>query len=96
MNKSCHDALRNIKYKWQNVTWVIKIDIENWFDKLNCKLLLEKLNDFMDQSRLKLVVKLCKVGCVDVNSYFEYNFTIIFFTISSGVPADFILIPACS
>ena len=27
-NKGCHDALREIKLRWQNVTWIINVDIE--------------------------------------------------------------------
>jgi group II intron reverse transcriptase/maturase len=68
-NRGCHDALRNIKYKWQNVTWVINGDIERSFnnDKIRYKLLLKKLSDFMDQPAVELVGKFCKAGYIDIS-----------------------------
>nr|YP_009495511.1 reverse transcriptase [Psammoneis japonica]AWQ64241.1 reverse transcriptase [Psammoneis japonica] len=67
-NKGCHDALKHIKYHWQNVTWVINVDIEKYFDKINHQLLLEILDDYMDQPTVELVAKLCKAGYVEVGT----------------------------
>lgn len=67
-NKGCHDALKYIKYYWQNVTWVINVDIEKCFDKINHQLLLEMLDDYMDQPSVELVSKLCKAGYVEVGT----------------------------
>ena len=67
-NKGCHDALRHIKLRWQNVTWIINVDIEKCFDKINHDLLLEKLKKYMDQSSIELVAKLCKAGYVQIGS----------------------------
>jgi RNA-directed DNA polymerase len=67
-NKGCHNALKHIKYHWQNVTWVINVDIEKCFDKINHQLLLEMLDDYMDQPSVELVSKLCKAGYVEVGT----------------------------
>lgn len=61
-NRGCHDALRHIKLKWQNVTWTINVDIEKCFDKIHHDLLLEYLKSYMDQSCVELIGKLCKAG----------------------------------
>jgi retron-type reverse transcriptase len=68
-NKECHDALRDLKLRWQNVTWTINIDIEKCFDKINHELLLEHLKNYMDQSSVELVAKLCKSGFVQIGSF---------------------------
>ena len=69
--KGCHDALKEIKYGWKAVTWVIRFDIEKCFDKIHHKLLLEKLGNFCDQSTIELIRKLLKVGYVDVHNLSE-------------------------
>lgn len=63
--KGCHDALKYVKYYWQNVTWVVKVDIEKCFDRINHEILLRKLSDYMDQPSVELIGKLCKAGYVE-------------------------------
>jgi group II intron reverse transcriptase/maturase len=75
-NKGCHDALRHIKYHWQNVTWVINVDIEKFFDKRNHQLLLDMLGDYMDQPSVELVGKLCKAGYVEVGTIADPSSTV--------------------
>ena len=75
-NFNCHDALKKIKYGWKEVTWVINVDIEKCFDRINHEILLNKLSKYCDQSTLELIRKLLKVGYVDVhnlNDRSEYN-----------------------
>jgi group II intron reverse transcriptase/maturase len=75
-NINCHDALKKIKYGWKGVTWVINVDIEKCFDRVNHEILLKKLNTYCDQSTLELIRKLLKAGYVDVhnlNDRSEYN-----------------------
>lgn len=66
--RNCHDALKQIKYGWKGVTWVINVDIQKGFDRVNHDILLEKLNKYCDQPTLELIRKLLKVGYIDVHS----------------------------
>ena len=73
---NCHDALKKIKYGWKGVTWIISVDIEKCFDRINHEILLKKLSLHCDQSTLELIRKLLKVGYVDVhnlNDRSKYN-----------------------
>lgn len=73
---NCHDALKKIKYEWKGVTWIISVDIEKCFDRVNHEILLKKLSLHCDQSTLELIRKLLKVGYVDVhnlNDRSKYN-----------------------
>lgn len=65
---SCHHALKEIKYGWKAVTWIINVDISKCFDKLNHAFLLEKLSNYCDQPTVELIRKLIKVGYVDIHN----------------------------
>ena len=54
-NKNCHHALKNIKSKWQDVTWIINIDIQKYFDTINHDLLLSMLKEYCDQATTELI-----------------------------------------
>lgn len=74
--KGCHDALKEIKYGWKAVSWMINIDIEKCFDKINHEILLEKVGKYCDQPTTELLRKLLKVGYVDIHNLSdrsEYN-----------------------
>ena len=64
----CHDALKKIKYKWKGITWLINIDIEKCFDKINHEILLNLLDKYCDQPTIELIRKLLKVGYVDIHN----------------------------
>lgn len=64
----CHDALKEIKYQWKGIIWIIKVDIEKYFDRINHEYLLEKLEAYCDQSTIELIRKLLKVGYVDIHN----------------------------
>lgn len=66
--KGCHDALHTLKYKWQNIRWVIKLDIQKSFESIHHKILLEKLRFLADQATVELIRKLIKVGYVDIHN----------------------------
>lgn len=66
--KGCHDALKKIKYGWKGVRWVVSIDIEKCFDKINHDILLEKLGKYCDQPTIELIRKLLKAGYVDIHN----------------------------
>jgi len=64
-NKNCHHALKTIKTKWQNVTWIINIDVSKYFDTINHEILLEMLKEHVDQATLELIRKFLKCGYID-------------------------------
>ncbi len=64
----CHNALKEIKYGWKGVTWLINIDIEKCFDKINHEILLDLLSKYCDQPTKELIQKLLKVGYVDLHN----------------------------
>lgn len=64
-NKNCHHALKTIKTKWQNVTWIINIDVSKYFDTINHEILLEMLKEYVDQATLELIRKFLKCGYID-------------------------------
>nr|AAD12069.1 reverse transcriptase homolog [Diacronema lutheri]ADW83098.1 hypothetical protein [Diacronema lutheri]QHD45373.1 hypothetical protein [Pavlova sp. NIVA-4/92] len=62
----CHDALKHVRNTWQNITWIISIDIEKCFDTINHTILLQILRPLVDQPTLELISKLIKVGYVEM------------------------------
>lgn len=70
-NKNCHLALKNIKSKWQNVTWIINIDIQKYFDIINHDLLLSMLKEYCDQATIELIRKFLKCGYIDFYNHPE-------------------------
>lgn len=62
----CHHALKEIKMKWQNVVWVINIDISKFFDTIHHDILIRKVSQYCDQATTELVIKLIKAGYVDI------------------------------
>ncbi len=87
-NLNCHNALREIKYQWKAISWIIKVDIKKKFDRLNHDHILKNLSNYCDQSTVELVRKLIKVGYVDIHNLTdrgEYN--------EVGVPQGSLLSP---
>ena len=64
--KNCHHALKTIKSKWQNVTWIINIDVQKYFDTINHDLLLSMLTDYCDQATIELIKKFLVCGYIDL------------------------------
>lgn len=90
-NKNCHHALKHIKTKWQNVTWIIKIDIQKYFDTINHDHLLTILRDYIDQSTMELIRKFLKCGYIDL-----YNHPNTLETIDLGTPQGSLISPILS
>lgn len=65
VNKNCHHALKEIKSKWQSVTWIINIDVQKYFDTINHDLLLKMLEEYVDQATIELIRKFLKCGYID-------------------------------
>ena len=68
-NKNCHHALKVIKTKWQNVTWIINIDVQKYFDTINHNILLNMLKEYVDQATLELIKKFLKCGYIDLYNH---------------------------
>lgn len=64
--RGCHDVLHVIKYKWQSPTWVLHIDINQYFDKINHRILMDLLSEHCDQGTVELLSKLNRAGYVDL------------------------------
>lgn len=90
-NKNCHHVLKHLKTKWQNVTWVINIDIQKYFDTVNHDLLLEMLEDYIDQATHELIRKFLKCGYIDL-----YNHPDTLEKSDVGTPQDSLISPILS
>ena len=55
---------------------MIKVNFEKCFEKVNYELLLTQLKNYMDQSCVELVGKLCKAGYCDIEGLADPTFTI--------------------
>lgn len=64
--KNCHDALHKVKYNWQNVTWLISIDIASYFDTINHEILIKVLHKYCDQATVELIIKMIRCGYVNM------------------------------
>jgi Type II intron maturase/Reverse transcriptase (RNA-dependent DNA polymerase) len=62
--KGSHDALKYVKSYWSNVTWIIKVNIKKHFARINHKILLTKMYNFMDQPSVELIGKFYEAGCI--------------------------------
>jgi len=84
----CHDALSDLKYKWQACRWVMTFDVQECFNTINHNLLLKFLEEYCDQSVLELVRKILKAKMIyigNLNDNLDTN--------SIGVPQGSILSP---
>ena len=66
--KSCHSALRDIKYGWKGVTWLINVDISKCFDTLQHDRILKLMSIYCDQATVELLRKFLRVGYVDIHN----------------------------
>lgn len=89
--RNCHHALKHIKTKWQNVTWIINVDVQKYFDTINHDPLLTMLEDYVDQSTLELLRKLLNCGYIDI-----YNHPDTLETSDVGTPQGSLISPILS
>ena len=68
-NKNFHHALKVIKTKWQHITWIIKIDIQKYFDTTNQNLLVKMLSLYLDQATIELIKKFLGCGYIDIYNH---------------------------
>jgi Type II intron maturase len=71
LRKGSHDALRYLKSYWSNVTWIIRVNVEKHFSRINHKILLTKIYHYMDRPSLNLISKFCKVGYINRDNLTE-------------------------
>lgn len=86
--RGCHDALREMKYKWQTTRWVMTFDIAKCFDTVNHIKLINLLEEHCDQATIELLKKLLKVGYINLD-----NINDRLDTSSLGVPQGSVLSP---
>ena len=83
--RSCHTALRQIKYGFVAVRWFIEGDIKGCFDNINHAALTKLINKKIKDARLlKLIYKFLKAGYLED---WKYNKTY------SGTPQGGIISP---
>ncbi len=72
--RSAHDALRRVNRMLfrGEVSWILEIDVESFFDSIDRKMLLEMLQErVVDGSLKRLVGKCLHVGIFDGDEYSE-------------------------
>lgn len=70
--RGCHTALKQIKYWFHDVTWVIESDISNCFSTLNHGILLSLLRKRISCDKtLALVRNLIETGYIDLGIFVE-------------------------
>jgi len=85
MQRSCHTALKDIKY-WTGTKWFIEFDIEGYFDNIDHNILMGLLEKKIDDTKfLNVIRKMVKAGYVED---WKYSNTY------SGTPQGGILSPA--
>jgi len=66
--RGCHNALKKMKFSWQNTTWIIDADISKCFDKIHHEILLKLVSRYCDQALVELIRKLLNAGYVDIHN----------------------------
>lgn len=90
--RSCHEALRTLRYSWTAPTWLVQIDIKKDFDKIHHDLLIKEMGSVLRSKALQdLMRKLLNAGYIDV-----YNLTDRAGYNTEGVPQGSILSPLCT
>lgn len=64
--RSCHTALRNVKYQFHGTKWFVEGDIKGCFDNINHGVLIKLLERKIKDARLtKLIYKFLKAGYLE-------------------------------
>ncbi|MFW8664526.1 reverse transcriptase/maturase family protein, partial [Candidatus Phytoplasma citri] len=63
--KSCHDAIKRVKPRFQGIDYIVKIDLKGYFDTINHEILIRTLNRFIRKNKvLSTINKWLKVGFI--------------------------------
>jgi retron-type reverse transcriptase len=69
-NKSCHTALKNIRYGFNGVRWFLEGDLRACFDNIDHTTLAKLIQKKIKDARLiKLVYKFLKAGYMEEGQY---------------------------
>ena len=86
--KSCHTALKQIKYGWKSMKWLVEFDIKGCFDNINHDILIYLLEKKIDDKRfINLIKSFLRAGYMED---WKHNLTY------SGTPQGGILSPILS
>lgn len=67
-SRSTHSALKQIREKWNGVTWIIEGDISQCFDDIDHEILVSILREkIKDERFLNLIRKFLKAGYMDID-----------------------------
>ena len=91
--KSYHNTLYDIRYRWNVISWVINIDISKYFDKRQHQKLLDLLNLYCDQATVELVGKLIRIGYIDIHNLNDWG---KYVEATEGVPQGSLISPIMS
>lgn len=77
-NRSCHTALTQVKQSWTGVKWLIEMDIKNFSDHLDHKIMIQLLERKIEDKRfIKLICDMLEAGYMENWQYHKiYNGTI--------------------
>jgi hypothetical protein len=73
--RNCHMALHRIKHKWQNVAWIIQIDVFKHLGTSHNEILFDALRSYCDQATVELIAKLLMVrytNMFDLKNFIEH------------------------
>lgn len=60
--KNLNNALKRIEHNWKNISWIISIDLEKYFNNINFNFILKWLYNYFDQPTIELFHKLLNAG----------------------------------
>lgn len=60
--KNFNDVLKSIQHNWKNISWIISIDLEKYFNNINFNFILKWLSKYFDQPTIELIQKLFNAG----------------------------------
>lgn len=60
--KNLNNALKSIQSSWKNISWIISIDLEKYFNNINFSFILKWLSKYFDQPSIELIRKLFNAG----------------------------------
>lgn len=72
-NRNYHSAINTVKYNFNKLKWWVEIEIDNIFNNMDKKILIEILRKKISDERfLNLISKLIKAGCI--KNHIKYDF----------------------
>ncbi|MDO8059254.1 reverse transcriptase domain-containing protein ['Crotalaria aegyptiaca' phytoplasma] len=61
--KSCHEAIKRVRQRFQGIDYIVKIDLKGYFDTINHEIFMRTLNQFIRKNKtLSTINKWLKAG----------------------------------